>query len=181
MGSVMKILLYCFFLVLSFSAHSNQIRLIYTDSQWVIIVNKDKFTDELVCGLISANVDERKAGVLDLDGESNYARISIFPGRENKLLIAGTSKELYGVGLRYRVDRGKAVTLGDSHPTSGSKPLGVVGDDYNQLIGALKNGKQFIFRAFVNSPYYKFKDSDAPLIGFTEAYNLAEKCEYKVE
>lgn len=137
-------------------------KIVHNSANWQVVLIQDDFTDELQCALLST-----------------VKRNIIAFYNKYQVLVFAVSSDIAGVGVKYRVDKNKAVSLGSTVSEHGAKQFHIHGQDYDDIVSAFKNGTSVRYLIYSANPFVDDDDGAASLVGFTKAYALSSACNYK--
>lgn len=135
--------------------------LIEETSGWKLILEIDDFDDtKKKCHLFSRNFLKRDAAGLAI----------MYINHQNKNFIL-TSGSVGGRALTYRVDKNDVISINDLLVL-------ISKETYNNLIQALKNGKEIKIKVTPINDYAPENTDIISLDSFERLYKLAETCNY---
>jgi len=146
--------------------------IVKVNSNWLVLVKVDDFTDEKVCTVLPNNRNYSSI-------ERIYIRANSSNPDDNAVAIIGSGEHINDIGLKYRVDKNPPVQLGYRFKSSVYSDMYMVeGDDYEEMISAFKSGNEVIYQFTSKKRPANNKKYEFNLLGFTEAYNFARKCDH---
>ena len=141
----------------------------YKTGDWLVVVSKDDFTDRVSCALGTKNIGPGKGGIIlwtkhDVSGNHGILHVN---------------GKIGGVGITYRVDKKPPVTFGYKYHFQTDKDYYFLENaEYNQLVNDFKAGNSVVYRVHSGNQFVDDWQERISLMGFTKAYNIAEKCAF---
>lgn len=157
-------------MMLASAVANAEVKEVSVDSNWKILVWTDDFTDKKLCAVIPAKGLAR--GKPSIIMFAKHAE-------SGKHALLKASGEIDGVGIKYRVDKNEPVQIGYEYEFQTERDIYIVqGGEYETMISAFKAGNTLAYKVTSSNQFVDSESDKITLSGFTNAYNLAEKCNY---
>jgi predicted nucleotide-binding protein (sugar kinase/HSP70/actin superfamily) len=134
-----------------------------TSNDWGYMVFTDDFDDSKSCAVMT---------IAKLDGK--YPNITFWVNTD----ISKSMARVYGVGIKYRVDKKKPFLLGYESATQMLFNTLLIDDSeiVNNMITKFKKGNDLVYEIFSSKKFIHSGNYKISLKGFTAAYNKAVEC-----
>ena len=142
----------------------------YKTGDWEVVVFKDDFTDKVSCALFTKNAKRREKPGIILFAKHDES------GKHGILYANG---RIDGIGITYRVDKNPPVTFGYKyHFQTDNDVYFLKNAEYNHLVNDFKAGNSVVYQVHSGNQFVDDAREKISLVGFTKAYNIAEKCAF---
>ena len=140
------------------------------NTHWKILAWTDDFTDEKSCAV--THTKKIKRGTPSIIMFAKHAT----SGPHTLLMASGS---VYGVGIKYRVDKKPPVQIGYEYERQTDDEIYIVkGSEHESMTLAFKAGNTLVYRVTSSNQFVNSEADKISLSGFSKAYRLAENCNY---